>query len=82
MKGDTFALVMADRFGRDRWNEHVKIIANLLNAVSAACIIGALVAPLVNVGAVSSDVNGRLLLGGVGLHFVAHLAMRYIVSKE
>jgi hypothetical protein len=77
-----FAIMMAARFGRDRWNEHVKIVAVLLNAVAAACIIGALVAPLVNAGPMSPDANGRLLLGGLGLHFAAHFALRYIVQKE
>jgi hypothetical protein len=77
-----FAIQMASRFGRERWNEHVKLVVNLCNAVSAASIIGALVAPLVNGGPTSPDISGVLILGGFATHFAAHFATRYIVHKE
>jgi hypothetical protein len=36
MKRDrvTFVATMVDRFGRERWNEHVKLLATAFNGVS------------------------------------------------
>ncbi|MBL8551902.1 MAG: hypothetical protein JNJ73_18080 [Hyphomonadaceae bacterium] len=79
---DRFVALMVAKFGRDRWNEHLKIVGNLLNAVAAASVIGALVAPLVNQASATPDVSGALLIAGASFHFAAHLTARYIAGKD
>ncbi len=82
MNSHTIAHLMATRFGRDRWNEHVKLLASLLNAIAVAAIVGAFVAPLISGRLVQSDSAGLLLLAGLVLHGGAQAVLRYIVSRE
>jgi len=82
VRGDKLAVLMASRFGRDRWNEHVKLLANLCNAIGGGCLIGAFVAPLVNgLGEISQSAP-VLVVVGIGVHFAAQTILSYIVSKD
>lgn len=73
---------MVGRFGRERWNEHVKLAATTLNGVGIAGLIGAFVAPMVNPA--SPEPISLLLLFGAGvlLHMAAQQVLRYYRGKE
>lgn len=77
-----FARMMASRFGRDRWNEHVKLAAGMFNAIGVAAIIGAFVAPLINETPRGLGVITFLAVIGMILHLVAQYVLRYIARKE
>jgi hypothetical protein len=81
-KHRAFVRLMVARFGRDRWNEHVKLVASMLNALAIACLVGALVAPVVNRVAASATVSFLLVLVGLLTHLVAQLVLRYIAAKD
>lgn len=84
MKRDriTFIATMVGRFGRERWNEHVKMFASAMSGVSVASFIGALVAPLVNSTPPGGWAIPMLIASGVILHVAAHLVLRYYQGKE
>lgn len=79
MSGLPFSRLIA-RFGRERWNEHVKLFANLMNGVSVASIVGAVVAPLISAAPVAPAI--LLFSMGMVLHLAAQFALRYFVGKE
>lgn len=82
MRQQAFVRMMAARFGRDRWNEHVKLAATMFNAIAVASLIGAFVAPLVNVAPPAPAAVGFLIVSGVVVHLVGQLTLRYIARKD
>ncbi len=77
-----FAEQMAQRFGRERWNEHVKLLATALNGVSIACLIGGFVAPLINPVPPKLAVIPMLFVASFIMHVAAHEVLRYYRGKE
>lgn len=77
-----FAEQMAGRFGRERWNEHVKLLAGALNGVSIVCLIGGFVAPLVNAVPPKLAVIPLLFIASFIMHMAAHEVLRYYRGKE
>lgn len=73
---------MVLRFGRERWNEHVKLFSSIMNSVAAACAIGGFVAPLINPVPPSGLAVPILFGAAVLLHMAAHAAFRYYRGKE
>ncbi len=84
MKRDrtTFVAKMVARFGRERWNEHVKMLATAFNGVSIACLIGGFVAPLVNSKPPSATAIPMLFAASVFMHVAAQQVLRYFRGKE
>lgn len=82
MRYRAFVRMMVMRFGRDRWNEHVKLLAGFFNAIGAACMIGAFVAPIVNAMAPRPESAAFLAVVGLSLHLAAQYILRYIARKE
>ncbi len=76
---------LPDLRGRDPEvrKERVKLVANGLNAVGLAFLIGSLVAPLVDPTRRFEPV--RMMVGmfvGVGLSFLASVVLRYMKRRE
>ena len=71
------------RFGRKRFNEHVKLLANALNTLGIATMGAALILPAVNTGVASISITNVIwLLAGVTLHFAAQATLRLLRSEE
>jgi hypothetical protein len=73
---------LAAHFGRERWNEHVKLAAGAFNGLAIACFVGAFVAPLVNPAPPQALAIASLLTFGAALHLAAHAILRYFREKE
>lgn len=78
----TLVATMIGRFGRERWNEHVKLAATTVNSIGIACLIGAVVAPFVNPVPPGPAAVVVLLGAGVAIHVAAQQIMRYFRGKE
>lgn len=77
---EPFLFFVVSRFGRERWNEHVKLFAGLLNGIGIASVVGAFIAPLVN--ALPGQAMWALFTMGLTLHVAGQLCLRYYVGKD
>jgi hypothetical protein len=66
-----------------RFNEHVKLLATLFNALSIATFGAAFVVPLTQ-GQAGSIKDGHwiLLLVALALHMAGHIAIRFMRSED
>lgn len=70
------------RFGRERWNEHLKLAATALNGLAIACLVGAFVAPFVNATPPRIAALFLLSLFGLFLHMAAQIVVGYYRGKD
>jgi hypothetical protein len=79
---DAVIFRLVARFGRERWNEHLKLLTSLLNGLGIAAWVGALVAP--NVSLSTPPIANVVGLAALGLfcHLAAQVLMRYFAGKE
>lgn len=76
------AAEMRERFGRERWNEHVKLLASGVNSLAVAFLIGAFVAPVVSAHRPAFWETLLLMAFAAGLGVAAQLVMSYYKGKE
>lgn len=70
------------RFGRERWNEHLKLGAAVFNGLSIASFVGAFVAPFVNAAPPRPWSIAVMVILGVLLHVAAQTVLRYYRGKD
>ena len=63
-------------------NEHVKLAANLCNAMAVAALISSFVSWIINTTPPKPVSVLALILAGLFLHLVGELILRYIVRKD
>ncbi len=82
MRHRLFVRMMSVRFGRDRLNQHVRLLSTFFNAIGVACMIGAFVAPIINAAAPRPASAAFLVMIGLVLHLAGQYTLRYIARKE